>query len=167
MNDRTTLDRLEIASPCSADWSAMQGDDKRRFCSDCKLHVHDLSAMTTDEAMDVLRAAGQGRLCVRFHRRADGRVLTQDCPVGLRQKVRRAWARAAAMATSLWALASCSRAPAPVVSPELGGAVAPAGQWMGDVATPPKMGEATVPAPGGVQPSSAPVPPTMGKVRAK
>jgi hypothetical protein len=32
----------------------------------------------------------EGRLCVRFHRRADGTVLTRDCPVGLRRWLARA-----------------------------------------------------------------------------
>lgn len=109
---RGPLDSLRIASPCSADWSRMSGTDQKRFCAECKLHVHDLSAMTTDEALTLLRDAGQGRLCVRFYRRADGRVLTRDCPVGLRQKLRRMWTRAAALALGLWGAVACSRGPA-------------------------------------------------------
>jgi hypothetical protein len=35
----------------------------------------------------------EGRLCVRFYRRADGSILTQNCPVGLRAIKRRvSWA---------------------------------------------------------------------------
>jgi hypothetical protein len=125
-DDKTLLDRISIASPCSADWNAMQGDDRKRYCSQCKLHVHNLSGMTADESIDLLRAAGQGRLCVRLFRRADGTVLTRDCPVGLRQKLRAGWARAVAMLAALWAGAvSCVKQPAtgadaqvPVVVPE-------------------------------------------------
>lgn len=103
------LSQLRIASPCSADWGAMSGDARKRFCQDCKLHVHDLGAMTRDEAMELLRGAGTGRLCVRFHRRADGKVLTRDCPVGLRRRLRWAWARAAALFGALWSGVACSQ----------------------------------------------------------
>jgi hypothetical protein len=103
------LDSIRIASPCSADWNSMQGDERRRFCADCKLHVHDISAMSRDEALDLLRQAGQGRLCVRLHRRSDGTVLTQDCPVGLRRRLRWAWARAVAAASVLLSAIGCAR----------------------------------------------------------
>lgn len=109
MNDRSLLDGISIASPCTADWNQMQGDDRRRFCASCKLHVHDLSGMTANEALALLQK-GEGRTCVRFFRRADGTVLTRDCPVGLRQKLRAMWARAAALWCALWAgSAACSR----------------------------------------------------------
>jgi hypothetical protein len=130
MTDRSPLDRLSIASPCSADWNQMQGDERRRFCSSCSLHVHDLSRMTTDEAMSLLQQAGQGRVCVRFFRRSDGKVLTRDCPVGLRQKLRRMAARAAALWLLLCSgLAACVRPrqaegapaqPQPVSAPQPG-----------------------------------------------
>ncbi len=82
--DRPTnsLEDLRIASPCHEPWSAMSGDDRERFCDRCELQVHNLSGMTRDDATRVV-AEAEGRLCVRFHRRADGSVLTQDCPVGL------------------------------------------------------------------------------------
>lgn len=88
------LSRVEVATPCKADWESMSGDDKKRFCSLCKLHVHNLSAMSEAEAEAFVRQAeveraGGGRVCVRFYRRADGTVLTQDCPVGVAARVRR------------------------------------------------------------------------------
>jgi hypothetical protein len=104
------LDGLSIASPCSADWNQMQGDQRRRFCAQCKLHVHDLSAMSKPEAEQLLAGAATGRVCVRLFRRADGTVLTQDCPVGLRQQLRRTWTRAAALWLAVWAGAgACMR----------------------------------------------------------
>jgi len=141
----SVLDSLRIASPCTADWAAMTGDDKKRFCAQCKLHVHDLSAMTSDEAMAFLRGAGEGRVCVRFHRRTDGRVLTRDCPVGLRRRLRQAWLRAAALVAALWTNAACTRtgavagngAPTPTMGRSaMGEAV------MGDVAAPPQPQQA-------------------------
>jgi hypothetical protein len=77
------LDNIRIASPCSADWNEMYGDDRKRFCGDCKLNVYNLSNMTRDEAEDII-IASEGRVCVTFYRRPDGTVIVRDCPVGLR-----------------------------------------------------------------------------------
>ncbi len=77
------LARVRVASPCKADWDEMIGTDRVRFCGQCSLNVYNLSAMTRDEAESVI-AANEGRLCVRFYRRRDGSIITQDCPVGLR-----------------------------------------------------------------------------------
>jgi len=74
------LNNLKVASPCSQDWEAMIGNERKRFCGDCKLNVYNLSGMTRAEAENLL-INSEGRLCVRFYKRADGTVLTQDCPV--------------------------------------------------------------------------------------
>ncbi len=75
------LTNVKIASPCSADWNEMYGDARKRFCGDCKLNVYNLSGMTKTEAESLILNA-EGRLCVRFYQRADGSVITKDCPVG-------------------------------------------------------------------------------------
>jgi hypothetical protein len=75
------LKDIRIASPCSADWDKMYGDDRKRFCGDCKLNVYNLSGMSREEAESLIIKA-EGRLCVRFYKRRDGSVITQDCPVG-------------------------------------------------------------------------------------
>jgi len=75
------LNNLKVASPCSQDWNAMLGDNRKRYCGECKLNVYNLSGMTRAEAENLILSA-EGRLCVRFYTRADGSVLTQDCPVG-------------------------------------------------------------------------------------
>lgn len=83
------LTNLKIASPCSADWNEMAGDERKRFCGDCKLNVYNLSGMTGYDAENLLRNA-EGRLCVRYFQRSDGTILTQECPVGwakIRQKL--------------------------------------------------------------------------------
>jgi hypothetical protein len=82
------LPKLKIATPCPADWNKMIGDDKVRFCSQCNLNVYNLSAMSEPEALRVLKDP-EGRLCARMYQRADGTILTQDCPVGVRAKFRR------------------------------------------------------------------------------
>ncbi|MEP6788259.1 MAG: hypothetical protein ABJB40_07505 [Acidobacteriota bacterium] len=84
------LTNIKIASPCQANWNEMFGDNRKRFCGDCKLNVYNLSGMTKDEAETLIMNA-EGRLCVRFYKRADGSVITQDCPVGwakLKQRTR-------------------------------------------------------------------------------
>ncbi|HEX5707641.1 MAG TPA: hypothetical protein VFX96_10120 [Pyrinomonadaceae bacterium] len=85
---KSPLDNLKVAAPCAADWSEMTGDERVRFCGSCELNVYNLSGMTRAEAEGLI-ANTEGRLCVRFFRRADGTILTENCPVGLRALKRR------------------------------------------------------------------------------
>lgn len=66
-----------------------------RFCRQCRLNVYNLSELTRPQA-ETLLAKTEARICVRFYRRADGTVLTQDCPVGLKALRQRISRRAAA-----------------------------------------------------------------------
>ena len=67
--------QLHIPEPCSADWNAMTGDEKRKFCDACAKHVHDLSAMTLREAEAILGAErNSGHLCIRYAYDASGDV---------------------------------------------------------------------------------------------
>jgi hypothetical protein len=86
--DRRILDALVIAKPCPASWDAMAGDDRVRHCELCKLNVYNIAALTNADALGLIERS-EGRLCVRLYKRADGTVLTVDCPVG----VRAAWRR--------------------------------------------------------------------------
>jgi hypothetical protein len=92
------LNNLKIASPCPTSWDGMYGNDQVRFCGECKLNVYNLSGMTKEAAEDLLQNT-EGRLCVRYFRRADGTVLTQDCPVGWRAVKKRVTNLAAAACT--------------------------------------------------------------------
>lgn len=96
----TPLKNLKIASPCSADWNAMEGNERKRFCGECKLNVYNLSGMTSYDAENLLRNS-EGRLCVRYFQRPDGTVLTKDCPVGWARIKRRMSITAAAVCTVL------------------------------------------------------------------
>jgi hypothetical protein len=93
------LENVRIASPCSADWNEMYGDDRSRFCGQCRLNVYNLSGMTRYDAENLLRLS-EGRLCVRYYQRPDGTIMTKDCPVG--------WARikerVSVMAAAVFAL---------------------------------------------------------------
>jgi hypothetical protein len=77
------LKQVKIASPCHADWNAMAGNEQVRFCGSCQKNVFNLSAMTQSEAATLIQET-EGTVCVRFYRRADGTMLTSDCPVGVR-----------------------------------------------------------------------------------
>lgn len=99
----SVLDSISVASPCSMRWEDMTGDDRVRHCQHCNLNVYNLSGMTRKESEDLLLTR-TGRLCARFYRRADGTVLTADCPVGLaaaRQRLMRLATRVAAAAVAL------------------------------------------------------------------
>jgi hypothetical protein len=82
------LDHISVAAPCSADWDGMVGSDRVRYCGQCKLNVYNLSEMSKREA-EALIEETEGRLCVRFYKRADGTVLNRNCPVGLSALKRR------------------------------------------------------------------------------
>jgi hypothetical protein len=81
----------------------MIGDTRQRFCGDCKMNVYNLSGMTKQEAENLIVNA-EGRLCVRFFRRADGTVLTKDCPVGWAAVKRRVTRISAALASLLFGI---------------------------------------------------------------
>lgn len=96
------LNNLKIASPCSANWNEMIGDNRQRHCGDCQLNVYNLSGMTQTEAENFLMNA-EGRVCVRFFKRTDGTILTKDCPVGWQAVKRRVSKTATAFASLIFA----------------------------------------------------------------
>lgn len=98
------LDGVRIAKPCPADWDAMAGDERVRFCGTCRQNVYDVSALTREEA-EALLAKTKGRPCLRLFRRRDGTVMTRDCPVGVDAWRRRA-TRVAAVAAAAAGLAA-------------------------------------------------------------
>jgi len=78
------VDEIRVASPCHARWNDMAGDERARFCRQCSKHVFNLSAMTRVQIETLVREK-EGKFCGRFHRRADGTMLTADCPSRLRR----------------------------------------------------------------------------------
>ena len=103
---KNPLDHVQVAAPCKADWNQMIGSERMRFCGACNLNVYNLSGMTRSEAESLI-ARNEGRLCVRFYRRGDGSIITQDCPVGLRAIQRRvSYLAKAILATAFTFLAS-------------------------------------------------------------
>jgi len=83
-HDGPSLDLIEVASPCRANWADMTGDDVTRHCAQCDRQVHNLSSMTREEAEQFLQQSDDA--CIRLYRRYDGTILTSDCPVGALQR---------------------------------------------------------------------------------
>ena len=82
-NQKFDINKLRVASPCSVGWESMTGDERVRHCNSCELNIYNIAEMTKAEAEDLI-ANREGRLCIRLYKRADGTVLTKDCPVGFR-----------------------------------------------------------------------------------
>ena len=98
--DFVALDNIRVASPCPMKWEQMTGDNRVRHCQECKLNIYNLSDMTQAEA-ERLMATREGRICVHYYRRADGSILTRDCPRGLRAVTERISRIAAAVLSAV------------------------------------------------------------------
>ncbi len=111
-----SLENLRTLSPCGADWDSMRGGERVRFCEHCAQSVHDLSAMTRQEALRLVRES-EGRLCVRYTTLTGGRVKTETSPAARLHQISRRASRVAAgafgAALTLTAGASAAAAPAP------------------------------------------------------
>jgi len=81
-----SLEAVKIASPCGVSWDAMRGDGRVRSCTQCSRMVFDLASLSEAEARTLLAREGRS-VCVQLYRRGDGKVLTRDCPVGLRARL--------------------------------------------------------------------------------
>jgi hypothetical protein len=95
---------LRIASPCSASWDNMPGNDRVRHCQQCDLDVYNFSELTSPE-INQLVITRTGRMCARFYERADGTMLTENCPVGFRAAVLRGSRIAAAVLAAVVSIA--------------------------------------------------------------
>jgi hypothetical protein len=86
------LTTVRIVNPCPMRWSELDGDDRKRFCGQCRQHVYRLSELRTDEVLTLVRASKTERVCAQLVYRLDGTVLTKDCAsawsVGVSHSVR-------------------------------------------------------------------------------
>jgi hypothetical protein len=154
------LAHVRVAAPCRADWKRMRGNERVRFCDQCSMNVYNLSDMTRKDA-EALILSAEGRLCVRYYHRADGSILTGNCPVGLRALKRRVSGFSRAVVSSVLSffagmavLAGLERAqtsldaateasldlisPVPLPISEPQEETAPEPVWMGDIALEPQ-----------------------------
>lgn len=84
---KLNLDNVSISAPCPIKWDMMEGSKTVRNCSSCQQTVFNISEMTRKEAEEVL-ASNTESLCLRLYRRADGTLITKDCPLGIRLRDR-------------------------------------------------------------------------------
>jgi hypothetical protein len=101
------INNLRVATSCPASWENMTGDERKRFCASCSLHVYNISEMTAPEVSVLIGASG-GRLCGRLYRRTDGTVITKDCPTGIRALRKRTARFAGAVFSAILGLFSFS-----------------------------------------------------------
>jgi len=91
----------------------MPGTDQARHCGNCDKNIYNLSAMTQRQAEALLRET-EGRICARPNRRADGTILTENCPAGLRAIGRRISRVAGAAMSAVATLSSATAAQFPM-----------------------------------------------------
>lgn len=101
------INNLQVASPCSVGWDSMSGDERVRHCHSCKLNIYNIVEMTNWEVENLI-ANRENKVCIRLFKRADGTVLTKDCPIGLRSYQKRAARLAGAALTTILSLFSVS-----------------------------------------------------------
>ena len=82
------INKLRVASPCSVGWETMTGDERVRRCHSCQLNIYNIAEMTKSEVEDLITKL-EDRVCIRLYKRADGTILTKDCPVGFRANQKR------------------------------------------------------------------------------
>ena len=104
MDSKKTLPVIQLDKPCRLPWSDLAGDDRTRFCSQCRLYVHNLSAMTSEEAAQFL-ANRSGRTCVAFAPSASGTPITLDYAPRSSSRAGRTVAASLAVAAAATAIA--------------------------------------------------------------
>ncbi|MDQ3711758.1 MAG: carboxypeptidase-like regulatory domain-containing protein [Acidobacteriota bacterium] len=101
------INSLRVASPCTVGWETMSGDERVRHCNSCELNIYNITEMTKLEVEDLITKR-KDRVCIRLYKRADGTVLTKDCPVGIRAYQKRVARFAGAALTTILGLFSVS-----------------------------------------------------------
>ncbi|NNE65506.1 MAG: carboxypeptidase regulatory-like domain-containing protein [Pyrinomonadaceae bacterium] len=101
------IEDLKVAKPCGVGWGQMTGDKKLRRCDLCELNVYNVEEMTKREVIRLL-SKPNGRICGRLRRRADGTIITRQCPKGLRDYGKRVARFAGAALSAVLALFSIS-----------------------------------------------------------
>jgi hypothetical protein len=99
------LRNVRVAAPCQVSWESMAGDERVRHCTLCSLNVYNFAEMTGDEIRALL-VRTEGRVCGRLYRRADGTILTSDCPTGLRALRQRMSRLGAAVIAALFSVSA-------------------------------------------------------------
>lgn len=93
--------KMRVGVPCERAWDELEGGGDRRHCGDCDRIVHNVSAMSREEAQTMLDDAAPGRVCVFGVARGDGTLMTaEEVPGRIADWLRRKARAAAPMAAS-------------------------------------------------------------------
>lgn len=79
------IEKFRPATPCKSTWDKMTGSGTVRFCEQCKLQVYDFSETELAEAEETVFKR-EGKKNFVLYRRKDGKFLTSDCPVAVKNK---------------------------------------------------------------------------------
>src|SRR5262245_53029382 len=96
------LNQVHIPNPCPVPWSDMTGDDRVRFCRQCRRHVYQLAQFTAEDGARLVTTSGD-ELCVRIARRQDGSVATAGGSVLPTGRRRRPLVAGLRLLASIWA----------------------------------------------------------------
>ena len=69
---------LKVSSPCPKSWDSLVGDDRVRYCGQCKLNVYNLADMSSEEVAEIVQKT-EGRLCGRLYVRRDHTATVENC----------------------------------------------------------------------------------------
>src|ERR1700675_2336381 len=79
---------LRTGSPCPADWDRMVGNERVRYCPECKLDVYNFSSMTDEDVRQIV-SGRQQRLCARVRQGPDGTVMPRSSSLRFSIVIRR------------------------------------------------------------------------------
>lgn len=79
------IENYKIATPCSSMWEGTDPKERYRYCEKCHLQVYDFTGMELPDA-EALIFKRESRKNAPLFKRADGKFLTADCPVGVGNK---------------------------------------------------------------------------------
>lgn len=71
---------IEIAEPCSQDWSGMTAGEKGRFCNACEKVVVDFTTMSDSEVLNFFKEKTNEKTCGRFYRNQIDQPIIVDTP---------------------------------------------------------------------------------------
>ena len=77
MAKKSFLDSIEVPAPCEKSWDEMVGGEEIRFCAGCQKNVHNISAMPRPKARRLV-AENAGKICIRYTRLPNGKVMTDE-----------------------------------------------------------------------------------------
>jgi hypothetical protein len=104
------LDVLTIRTPCTVSWHGMEGNERVRFCNECKPPVYNFSQLTRSE-IEALLGSHPDHLCARLYRRPDGNIMTKECPTGRMKRIRRILAMPIALLAIFTGVFFCRSSP--------------------------------------------------------